>query len=200
MFKSFNETLKTMQKGVHLITILLLCFVVIHSCKNSTTVNQPTQTPEKTTLNTWVKPSSYIQGVPIYDTFSDIEPLFHLDTDTTYFINFWATWCKPCVEELPYFEAFTEQYKNQKVKVILVSLDFPKKIETKLIPFLEKHQLKSEVVVLKDGKFNNWIDKVSPKWDGSIPVTYIYKGNQTHFISGSIDNQKDLENAYLGMK
>ena len=121
--------------------------------------------------------------------------LLNQKSDSVYVVNFWATWCKPCVEELPYFEAFTAQHKNDKIKVILCSLDFPKKVESQLLPFLKKNKLKSEVVVLLDGKFNNWINKVSKKWDGAIPVTYIYKGNKEHFINSSIESSKELEDA-----
>ena len=64
-------------------------------------------------------------------------------SDRLKIVNFWATWCKPCVEELPYIEEIHTAYAEKPVKVILVSLDFPKQIESKLIPFLEKHQLKS---------------------------------------------------------
>jgi len=74
------------------------------------------------------------------------------DDSKTYVINFWATWCAPCVKELPYFESLNANYTNKNVEVILVSLDFPKQIETKLIPFLKKKALKSEVVVLNKEK------------------------------------------------
>jgi len=73
--------------------------------------------------------------VPVYKTFDDFEPILHQDTDTTYVVNFWATWCGPCVKELPYFEALHKSYKNQPVKVVLVSLDFEKHIVRKLLPF-----------------------------------------------------------------
>ncbi len=88
-------------------------------------------------------------------------------------VDFWATWCKPCVKELPYFEALHENFKGEKIKVILVSLDFKKDVETKLIPFVEEHKLKSDVVALTDHKYNEWIDKVDPEWGGAIPVTVV---------------------------
>lgn len=141
----------------------------------------------------WPLPSSFIKDIPVYEKFDQIEPIFHLDNDTTYIINFWATWCKPCVEELPYFEELTTKYEEKKVKVILCSLDFPKQLESKLVPFVEKHELQSTVIALLDGKFNNWIDKVSPEWDGTIPATYIYRGDKHHFIGLPIKNTEELE-------
>lgn len=132
-------------------------------------------------------------SVPVYTEFEQIEPLFHLDNDTTYVINFWATWCKPCVEELPYIEQLHEVYGAKKLKVILVSLDFVKQIETKLLPFVEKHQLQSEVLVLTDGKYDEWIDKVSPEWDGAIPVTLVYKGQERTFINTDFHSFEELD-------
>lgn len=184
-----------------ILVIGLLAF--LFSCSTSTTnsqqetVGSEAETPVNE--NQWPQPTSRINGIPIYDKFEDIEPFFHFDNDTTYVINFWATWCKPCVEELPYFETFTEKYKGEKVQVILVSLDFPKKIESKLVPFVEEHQLQSDVLVLLDGKYNNWIDKVSPEWEGAIPVTYIYKKDKIHFIASSIESEKELEEVVNGM-
>lgn len=137
--------------------------------------------------------SYYKGGMAVYEKFDQIEPLFHLENDTTYIINFWATWCKPCVKELPYFEEYTKKHSNDKSKVILLSLDFPKQIESKLIPFVYKHDLQSEVNILLDGKFNKWIDRVSTEWSGVIPITYIYKKDNVKFIGEPIESLQELE-------
>ena len=130
---------------------------------------------------------------PVYTNFNQISHLFKQQSDTTYVINFWATWCKPCVEELPYFEQLFDQYKDQKVKVILVSLDFAKQIESKLVPFVKEHQLKSDVIAFVDGDYNSWIDKVSEDWDGAIPVTMIYNNQEQQFVSEQFESYADLE-------
>ncbi len=106
---------------------------------------------------------------------------FDQDDDRVHIINFWATWCAPCIKELPYIDAITEKYPDD-VKVTLVSLDFPRQVQKRLIPFLEKNQLKSEVVLLEDGKVNDWIDKVDPSWSGAIPATVVwYKGKKQFY-------------------
>lgn len=127
-----------------------------------------------------------------YETFDDIAPLFKSESDTTYIINFWATWCQPCIEEMPYFEQLHEEFSEEKVRVILVSLDFEKDVEPRLIPFLEEKQLQSEVALLLDGKYNDWIDRVEPTWDGAIPVTLIYKGSQKRFHGKQYANYQQL--------
>ena len=141
----------------------------------------------------WPQASDVVGGIPVYQKFSELEPIFHFDNDTTYVINFWATWCKPCIVELPYFESLHEKYRSEKVRVVLVSLDFPSKIESKLVPYVEKKGLQSTVVALLDGKFNDWIDKVSPEWSGAIPVTYIYKGGTHKFVNDAFDSMEEIE-------
>lgn len=93
------------------------------------------------------------------------------NTDTTYVINFWATWCAPCVKELPYFEQVNTTFAKQKVKVLLVSMDYASQLDKKVKPFVLKRGLKSEVVLLNETDPNSWMDKVDSKWSGALPFT-----------------------------
>ncbi len=122
--------------------------------------------------------------IPVYD-FEGITPLLHRNDGKTRIINFWATWCKPCVAELPYFELVNSRYPDDKVEVILVSLDVPNQVESKLIPFLKKQKIQSKVVLLDDPDANSWIPKVNLNWTGSIPATIIYKGGVRRFYEQS---------------
>lgn len=117
---------------------------------------------------------SYGQKVPIIK-YNELEKIFSKNDDTVRVINFWATWCKPCIEELPFFEQLNKETKNKKVKVYLISLDFTNKYETSLLPFIKKRQLQSKVLLLDEPNYNSWIDKIDPKWSGSIPATLIVK-------------------------
>ena len=132
------------------------------------------------------------QNPVVYDSFEDMEWIFNQQNDTTYVINFWATWCKPCVEELPFFIQLYNTYRGDKVKLILVSLDFKKQIEKKLIPFIEKHNLQPEVVVLVDPDSNAWIPKVAEEWSGAIPATLVYNKNQRSFYEQSFESFEEL--------
>nr|WP_299074579.1 TlpA family protein disulfide reductase [uncultured Allomuricauda sp.] len=117
---------------------------------------------------------------PVYN-FEGFEPLLHKDDDKTYIVNFWATWCKPCIEELPYFEQVGAEQKDNNVEVILVSLDMPSMWKSRLEPFVEKKGLKSKVVILDDPKQNDWIPKVAEEWGGGIPATLIYNKDSRGF-------------------
>lgn len=100
-----------------------------------------------------------------------LENIMAADNDTLYILNFWATWCKPCIEELPYFEKINRKYADKKVKVILVSVDYPKHYESRLLPFVEKQALQSQVVLLDVNDPNDWIPAINKDWKGSIPAT-----------------------------
>lgn len=128
----------------------------------------------------------------LYKSFDDFEAVLHQNNDTTYVINFWATWCGPCVKELPYLEALNETYKNEKLKVVLVSLDFEKLIDKSLIPFLNKKQIVSDVVLLLDGKASKWIDRVDPNWSGAIPFTIVYNKEERLFYERQFHSTEEL--------
>ena len=114
------------------------------------------------------------------------------NNDTLYVVNFWATWCKPCVAELPYFETAAEQFKTHKVKVLLVSLDFIRD-KQKLDKFVVDRTIKCEVVLLNAGNPNVWIDKIEPEWGGAIPATLLYrKGEKLFFREGEFE-QTELD-------
>lgn len=110
--------------------------------------------------------------------FSFVESLLKNTSDTTYVINFWATWCAPCVKEIPEFEKLNKEYTDKKVKVILVSLDFKRQFADRLIPFAKDHQLKSQVVLLDEPDYNKWIDNVDKNWGGAIPATLMLNNSK----------------------
>lgn len=106
--------------------------------------------------------------------FDQFESSLHFKNDTVYLINFWATWCAPCVAELPAIKAVEKKYADKKFKVLLVSLDMPGQLNTRLIPFVLSRNITSEVILLDDPNQNRWIDKVDKGWSGEIPFTVIY--------------------------
>jgi thiol-disulfide isomerase/thioredoxin len=126
-----------------------------------------------------------------YDNFSKF---MEADNDTTYVINFWATWCGPCVAELPCFEELYQNYKNEKIRFVFVSLDFEKQIEEKLLPFLLKNELHGEVLVLSQKGMNGWIGEINPSWSGTLPATLIYNKVGSDFYPHSFE-YKELEKA-----
>lgn len=119
-------------------------------------------------------------AVPVM-TFRELESRLHMNDGNTWVINFWATWCAPCVKEMPYFERIGSQYADKGVKVLLVSLDFVNQLDRRVIPFIKDLEIKSEVILLNDPKSNTWIPKVSDEWSGALPATLIYNSKHRSF-------------------
>ena len=141
------------------------------------------------------------EKVTVYDTYEDFAKNVLIEDENIYVINFWATWCAPCIKELPYFEKLNAENKN--VKVILVSLDSKKDLDKKLIPFIEKRKLKSKVLLLADKVYNTWLSKVDADWSGAIPATLILNGKKKQFAERDFENFEELNeyiNSFINLK
>lgn len=125
------------------------------------------------------------QKIEVID-FDKLAPRLAIQNDTVYVINFWATWCKPCTDEMPELVQLADEMKNKKFKLLLVSLDMPSQVETRVKPFIEKMDIKSEVVLLDDPDSNRWINSVDKGWSGGIPATLIYSKGYRNFIEGKV--------------
>lgn len=116
-----------------------------------------------------------------------LEPYLRQNNDTLYLINFWATWCTPCRKEMPALVQINEKYKNEKFKILLVSLDFPNQLQSRVIPFLLSEKIDLECVLLDDPDHNSWIGKIDPVWDGSIPYSMFFRNDHRNGYSQSFN-------------
>ena len=158
------------------------------------------QTAELSVVEAILKPDGDALPYPVYDSFDAIAPLFDQTQDgRTYVINFWATWCKPCVEEMPYFERLATE-SGPDTEVIAVSLDFKKDISTKLRKFVAANPGLPPVVALTDADYNSWIDRVDTEWGGAIPVTVIYNGERRAFHNEKYESYEELLAAVEGVR
>lgn len=130
-----------------------------------------------------ILPFTYGQNVTVIDV-EDLEHIIHEETDKIRVINFWATWCKPCVEELPHFEKVNEDPEFNEFEVILISLDFVEDLNTRVKSFINNKDLKSRIMLIDNVDYNSWIDKVDPSWSGAIPATLM------------IDNRNEIRRFY----
>lgn len=93
--------------------------------------------------------------------------------DTVFIVNFWATWCGPCVKELPVFDQLQKVNSKQPLKVLLVSMDFKSKLNSAVIPFAQKHNLTSEVFMADIANDQEFIDRIDKSWSGALPGTLV---------------------------
>jgi thiol-disulfide isomerase/thioredoxin len=126
--------------------------------------------------------------------FPVLDSLMNNHKDTTLVINFWASWCAPCIAEFPHFQQLAKNYADKKVKVIFISLDFKREYETKLLPFVKAKDVKEPVYLIDEPDYNSWIDKVDVRWSGAIPATLIIneKGQQ-YFYERQFTSYLELE-------
>lgn len=153
--------------------LILLILLVFYACNDQKARAQEYKPQELTILN-----------------FEELKPYLNKNDDKTYIINFWATWCAPCVKELPFFEDITKTYNTNQVEVILVSLDFPKQFESKLKPFIVSKKIQSRVIALNDMDMNSWIPQVDESWSGAIPATIIYNKTKRKFYEKSFTERE----------
>ena len=141
----------------------------------------------------------YGQNQPVHMVnFADFEPYLGAKSDTVYVINFWATWCGPCRRELPNMEKIHQDYSGKKVRVLLVSLDFPNQ-QKGLQQFLSSNHITAPVILLNEPDANAWIDKVDPSWSGALPATLIYKGKDRLFFEKEL-TYRDVNSSIVSLK
>ena len=120
--------------------------------------------------------NSYGQPAPTI-RLSDLQEMMAEKTIPIHVINFWATWCGPCVKELPLFEKITAEGRPD-IKITLISLDLDLDPDPeKVYQFLKRKNIQSEAFLLEEADPNSWISKVEEQWSGALPATIIINHN-----------------------
>lgn len=150
-----------------------LMLILISSCK-------PKGTHDNTTIE-------------ILDQFSELQAIIDAGDHDILVLNFWSTTCAPCIKEMPHFNKLHAEYRDKKVKIILVSLEKATRLDTHIYPFVEKLGIIPEVFVLADPNYNIWTDYIDTSWYGALPATLIRKGDQRKFRFGSYKTYEELK-------
>ncbi|MGB4974491.1 MAG: TlpA disulfide reductase family protein [Cyclobacteriaceae bacterium] len=108
-------------------------------------------------------------------------------------LNFWATWCAPCIKELPLFEQMNATRKDIEISLVSIDLDLDPNPD-KIYRFIDRKKLKSKVYILDERDPNTWIDKIDKSWSGAIPATLVVnlENGKRRFVEKEL-KEGDLE-------
>ena len=109
----------------------------------------------------------------------EIEELIQ-KSDHPLVVSFWATWCRPCIHEIPYLQETVGKYEDKNVELVLVSLDFRESYPSVVESFVKKNGYKARFYWLNETNADQFCPKIDPKWDGSIPAT-LFINNKTGY-------------------
>ncbi len=144
--------------------------------------------------------SSFVFGQEIKSVkITDVEKII-AESKTPLIINMWATWCVPCVQELPYFQDEVKKYRKDSVQLLLVSLDFKEAIPEGITKFMDKRKITAPVVWLDETNADYFCPKIDAKWSGAIPAT-LFINNKTgyrNFVEAQISHEK-LKNEIMAI-
>lgn len=124
---------------------------------------------------------------------SDLQKLMETPSEEIKVINFWATWCAPCIKELPLFEKINQDRKDAKVTLVSMDIDLDPNPE-KVYKFVARKKLQSQVVILNERNPNDWIDKIEKEWSGALPATLLIntKNGKRKFVEKEL-HEGELE-------
>ncbi|MEO8768694.1 MAG: redoxin domain-containing protein [Ferruginibacter sp.] len=127
---------------------------------------------------------------------TDVQKLMDSNEDGILVINFWATFCKPCVAEIPSFISTVDKHKKDKVKLVLISLDLPSYYPEKIAAFAKKSNFNTNISWLEETNADYFCPRIDSSWSGSIPATLIInkKTGFRKFFEGQI-TEKEFEDA-----
>lgn len=161
-------------------TLLVLAILFLAACKSGA---------KKETLTfTNLKENAENTSIKKVD-FSQLEPYLNIKDDKIRIINFWASWCKPCLEELPIFEEVYNEYQKsgKNVEVLLVNLDYEDEVVEKVLPILKERKIKFPVVLFDDPDLEEQFFKINGAWFGDLPATLIYKNDKQLFLNNPLN-------------
>lgn len=178
-----------------LILLMTVTAVVLSCNKKDTEISQS----NNDSLNTVEAPASVeptVEKSAIAEyTPAELSQVLQTKNDTLYVTNFFATWCPPCVREIPHFKEKMDELKNQPVKFIFVSLDEKSDWNSKVPAFADQQGIRNQTILLDGSSLDGtFFSSNFQTWKGeSIPFTFFRKGDKTEEAGGSMSKEQ-LEN------
>jgi peroxiredoxin len=110
------------------------------------------------------------------------------DTKKLLVVNLWATWCAPCVAELPEFVTMNRMYRKRNFQLVTISLDEPEKRDDALKVLQENHVAATNYLLHTKDR-DKFAEALDPEWPGPVPYTLLIApgGKVIYRYSGPID-------------
>ena len=169
-----------------------LILTALFSCKKNETPDQLTEeTTTETVDSSAVNPANALPEVNQEQLKAMVAPQ---KNDTIYVTNFFATWCGPCMKEIPHFKEKMEELKGKPVKFTFVSVDAKEDWNTAVSDFADEYNIRKNVVLFDASMISpDYFTKITKTWDGgSIPFTVIKKGDKEIETVGMM-SKEDLD-------
>ena len=129
---------------------------------------------------------AFSQSVKPLNSLKDLELLKDSNKGKVVLVNFWATWCKPCVAEFPELVKLYNDYREKGFELVFITVDVPEDITSKVVPFLKQKGVGFVSYYNNFDKPEDLINYFDKDWQGAIPSTYVYdkNWNQTSSMLG----------------
>jgi thiol-disulfide isomerase/thioredoxin len=130
----------------------------------------------------------------------DLQKMVEGKSDKIQVLNFWATWCAPCIKELPLFEEMNINRSDVEISLVSIDLDLDPNPD-KVHRFVARKKLKSNVYILDERDPNSWINKIDESWSGAIPATLVVNlaNGKRRFVEREL-KEGDLEKIIESVK
>ncbi len=133
-------------------------------------------------------------------TLDRLEQILQAEKDRVQVINFWATWCAPCIKELPLLEKMTKDQPEIRVRLVSMDMDLDPNPD-KVRKFAARKKIQSQVLILNERNPDQWIEKIDKGWSGALPATLVVnnKNGKRKFVEKEL-HEGDLEKLIAEVK
>lgn len=156
-------------------------FLLLMSCQSKKATVEPPITS--------VKKIPKVATLSVVNTQTELQQLLSAQKGKVTLVNLWATWCKPCVHEMPALEKLHQNYQDKGVKIIALSLDELAKADSLVLPYWKDKGFSMDYYVVGPKDPSTILNKIDPLWLGVIPTSFLFnsEGEKIETITGSLN-------------
>ena len=122
----------------------------------------------------------------------EVADFYKTKKEGVYVVSFWATFCKPCIGEIPYLQSISRKYNSQHVNLLLVSLDLPSYYPRKIKKFVKENNFTAPVAWLNETDADHFCPVIDKSWSGAMPATLFVNAGTGYrkFVESSMTEEQ----------